>query len=100
MPYIKQLQRQKFKEALTHLTEKISDEGELNYLISSICHIYLGEHGIRYCHFNSVLGALEAAKFELYRQHIALYEDLKASQNGTLEIPTQKAPQYERSQGC
>ena len=35
-----------------------------------------------YQNYNDALGALEGAKLELYRQHIAKYEDVKIFQNG------------------
>jgi hypothetical protein len=42
---------------------------------------FLGEQP-RYADFNNAVGALECAKFELYRRLVAPYEDFKMAENG------------------
>jgi len=59
--------------------------GELNYVITRICHRYLLWHGGKYEHFNGVVGVLECAKLELYRRVIASYEDRKIAENGDVK---------------
>jgi len=87
MPYIP-------KEDRRHAVwSKPRTPGELNYAIHVIVEQYLQQRAIvvpcgrnDYIDFNDVLGALEAAKLELYRRMIAPYEDKKAAQNGDLEM--------------
>lgn len=85
MPYIKFEDRQKFNDILTVLKNKLPEiqtEGQLNYLITKICHIYIDQKGLRYKNLNAILGALEGVKLELYRRIISDYEDDKIVQNG------------------
>ena len=60
------------------------DAGELNYVITKLCHEYLEHHGVNYRNINTVVGVLECAKLELYRQVAAPYEDKKKSENGSV----------------
>lgn len=83
MPYIKQEDRVAlyFEPSDTPQTP-----GELNFVITSIAHRYIQEHGQTYGVFNSVIGALECAKMELYRRRVAPYEDKKIEENGDVEF--------------
>lgn len=82
MPYIKQQDREKFRLALEEIPSP-ANAGELNYLITMICHKYLTENApINYQLFNDIMGALEGAKMELYRRKATPYEDIKIYQNG------------------
>ena len=82
MPYIKKEDREQFKEALACVKLKTpKNSGELNYLITKICHLYF-EQNLCYQSFNDIMGALEGAKLELYRRKIAKYEELKIIANG------------------
>ncbi len=65
--------------------------GELNWIVSDAIHCYmkrtLGRDDydtvqMRYAKINEVIGVLECAKLELYRQIAAPYEDIKKAQNG------------------
>jgi hypothetical protein len=56
--------------------------GELNYAITRMCNKYLTKLGKNYTNFNTVIGALECSKLELYRRLIAPYEDQKKNLNG------------------
>ena len=73
MPYVPAHRRQ---------WQKADNAGELNYLITSVCHRYLEEHGERYQTYADILSALEGAKLELYRRWVAPYEDRKIEENG------------------
>jgi hypothetical protein len=55
--------------------------GELNYALTKVVLRYLGPEP-NYQRFNDVLGALEGCKLELYRRHIAIYENGKLFENG------------------
>lgn len=57
-------------------------EGELNFVITSLCVEYIEQKGLNYAHVNEVIGALECAKLELYRRVAAPYEDKKIKENG------------------
>ena len=56
--------------------------GELNYMITSICHGYIDKRGTSYAVLNEVMGALACAQAELYRVRAAKYEDQKMVENG------------------
>lgn len=58
--------------------------GELTYSLYLDCVRYLERqgNGLRFQDFAEVLGALEAAKLELYRRRVAPYEDIKLQENG------------------
>jgi hypothetical protein len=87
MPYIQQSDRDKFNlqsvegQPVIPL-EKIETCGELNYIITLICHNYIKRKGLRYQNINDVMGALEGAKTEFYRRVAAPYEDQKIIENG------------------
>lgn len=83
MPYIKQADRDRLKP-LTDMMESasIKTPGELNYLITLLTHSFLNQKPESYQGYNDVLGALEGAKLELYRRHVASYENDKIKENG------------------
>ena len=83
MPYIKKENRDKLK-ALTQALDglEITSAGDLNYLITMITHKYLNQKPESYNMYNDAIGALEGAKLELYRRHVALYENDKIKENG------------------
>ena len=82
MPYIKDENRDKFSVPLTELTESITCEGDLNYIITSLIHLQLNKRGLNYQNINNLIGVLECAKLELYRVIAAPYENLKIKENG------------------
>jgi hypothetical protein len=91
MPYIKPEDRKKFLGKGTHypnlaleLASRCENEGDLNYLITSLCLYYLGKEKESYKRYNSVIGVLECAKLELYRRDISAYKDGKIEENGDL----------------
>ena len=77
MPYINEESRNKIDDGVFP-----SNEGELNYMISSLLDEYLAEYGCNYTNLNQVVGVLECAKLEIYRRMAAPYEDAKMEENG------------------
>jgi hypothetical protein len=57
--------------------------GDLNYLITVLCHKYFEAHH-NYQGANDVVGVLECAKAEFYRRKVAPYEDEKLKSNGDI----------------
>ncbi len=82
MPYIKQEDRTRFEHWLRGASlSPPKTAGELNYLITRLCHIFLATDA-KYQDYNDVMGALEGAKLEFYRRHVAPYENKKIEENG------------------
>lgn len=89
MPYILKEDRKKFLVPLMNLEPKTP--GELNYILTMICHQYLAQssgvndkYASRYQAHNDVIGALEGCKLEFYRRMTANYEDVVIDRNGDL----------------
>jgi hypothetical protein len=83
MPYVNQTVRKLHESALEKIEiRKIEDSGELNYLLTEICLIYLKDKELRYKFINDVIGALEGCKQEFYRRMAADYEDKAITKNG------------------
>ena len=78
MPYITQDRRIKIQDGI----EVPRNAGELNYAITDVLTDYLTHHDESYQTYNDIVGALEAAKLEMYRRRIAPYEDGKKVVNG------------------
>jgi hypothetical protein len=55
--------------------------GELNYVITRLCHRFLDTRGRSYTEFNAVLGVLECAKLELYRRRMKEVREANAATN-------------------
>lgn len=81
MPYIKQNRRTEIAES-PECANLAENAGELNWVITTICHNYILEKGKSYSVLNEVIGVLECAKLELYRKVTAPYEDIKCKENG------------------
>jgi hypothetical protein len=60
--------------------------GELQYLIAEMIHQMLTnqDHPVRYADLESVMGALAGAQQEFYREVVAVYEDYKLQENGSV----------------
>ena len=87
MPYIKKEDRDKFWHNGTCLLDMAllcETPGDLNYAITIMIHEYIFRHGQSYSTYNEAMGILECAKMELYRKHIAPYEEEKIKENGDL----------------
>lgn len=81
MPYIEQAMREFLEK---HGISPGSTPGELAYVLYKTCLDYLPEDP-RYYNLNEVMGALECARQEFYRQQVAPYEDTKIEANGDIE---------------
>lgn len=82
MPYINKETR-----GLLSFGKKVAlpqSPGELNYMITTLIHKYLGQDKECYSKYNEVIGVLECAKLELYRRWLSRYEDEKINENGDL----------------
>ena len=86
MPYINQGTRNN----LDIKAYPINNVGVLNYTINKIIHQYILDFGLQYKTINDVIGVLECAKLELYRQIAAPYEDTKKEENGSVSILDRK----------
>lgn len=83
MPYIKKEDRDRLQSFTSSFEGvEIKTPGELNYLLTLLTHRYLNQQPESYQMYNNALGALEGAKLELYRRHVALYENEKIKENG------------------
>jgi len=82
MPYINKQCRKSFKDWADGFT--INTPVVLNFVITTICHNYIKDNGLRYQTLNEVIGVLECAKMELYRQVVMPYEDKKKAENGNI----------------
>jgi hypothetical protein len=61
--------------------------GELTYKLYADCMEYLGYGSTTpygYARFAEIIAALETTKLELYRRHVAGYEDIKLEENGDI----------------
>jgi hypothetical protein len=83
MPYISKNDRAKFNDFVS-VVEKLemTSPGDLNYLVTMLTHRYLNQKPEAYQMYNDAVGALEGAKLELYRRHVAAYENEKIQENG------------------
>lgn len=90
MPYITQEERLRLNSTDFVVRQTPQNGGQLNYLISKLCAEYIDEHGLRYQNISDVVGALEGAKMEFFRQLVNPYEELKLCENGGI-------PEYERN---
>lgn len=85
MPYIKSEKRSRLQPVLdAYAVADIKNPGELTYLLTMLTHRYLNQQPENYQFYNDCLGALEATKLELYRRHVASYEDDKMKENGDI----------------
>jgi hypothetical protein len=85
MPYIKEEDRRNFINLTREMHSKmIETPGELNYLITYLTLVFLGQKKESYQGYNDAIGALENAKLEISRRKISKYEDLKIEENGDL----------------
>ena len=56
--------------------------GEFNYIVTTLCNIYLKTHSESYYTLNEIMGILECAKQEFYRRAVVPYENDKIKENG------------------
>lgn len=103
MPYITQEERDKLDPIIDKLPTL--NDGELNYVITRICHRFLAKLGLRYMNLVRVLGGLICVMFELYRCVAAPYEDKKKAENGFISnldriTPEEKQAVWKCECGC
>ena len=83
MPYIEKIDREYYEYILIEAkAQGIATAGDLNYLITKLCNIYLNESGECYKTYNEIIGVLESAKLEYFRRNVAPYENKKIKENG------------------
>jgi hypothetical protein len=80
MPYIKPVDRPRFDKVIDQMPIILTD-GELNYVLTRICLIYLAKHGKKYTVINAIMGVLTCMQHELYRRIAGPYEDGKIVEN-------------------
>lgn len=90
MPYINDETKFKLQSILDNeewVTDAIntrsglSNPGELNYMLTTICRNYAGDK-YNYERLNAIVGALECCKLEFVRRMVSPYEDKKIAENG------------------
>lgn len=87
MPYISnQDVRARLNESVDKLLKDVEHVGDLNYIVTRLLHQYIIREYLSYSTVNAVIGVLECAKLELYRQVAAPYEDGKKRTNGAVSI--------------
>ncbi len=84
MPYINKAERKRFDFYLDALNANIISPGEFNYCVSRLAWDMVKRLGGNYAACNTVIGALECAKLELYRRVIAPYENDCIQRNGDI----------------
>lgn len=82
MPYISKKERELFDLSIHCLNTTIQTDGQLNYVISRLVIDFAKRQGGNYSAHARAAMALEMAKMEYYRRHVAPYEDKKAAENG------------------
>jgi hypothetical protein len=95
MPYILKQDRERLDGAIQAVMDALESEtpimtmGEINYVISSIFWKLFNRRK-SYAFANDLIGVLECVKLELYRRHIAPYEDEKIKQNGDIVLTSKQ----------
>ena len=82
MPYIRQIERENLIPHIDELSKMIEHDGMLNYTITRLCHNWIIKVGKKYTRLNQVIGVLQCASMEFYRQLASPYEDIKKAENG------------------
>ena len=91
MPYIKKEDRDKYEHATAVIAAILagipSDRlgGELNFVIYSIVKKYFNLSEMKYAKINTIMGALECSRLEVYRRLAAEYEDGAIDRNGDVD---------------
>lgn len=80
MPYITDEQRIELGTGVSPETK-----GELTYLLYLTLVEWLQNGEKNFARHADAIGAIECAKLEFYRRHLAPYEDLKIQENGDVE---------------
>lgn len=87
MPYINRIARRKYDQTINDLLDILRANhvtpGDINYVFSSIVW-RLFDSNKSYTTGNELIGVLECVKQEFYRKKLAIYEDIKEKENGSL----------------
>lgn len=94
MPYILKIVRDRLKRGKP---PSMKDVGELNYELTLKAIQFFNDHGRSYATYNSIVGAFECAKLELYRRMITPYENLKQLENGDIDGYAEQEKQIQRA---
>ena len=84
MPYIRQIERDALDSKVDEISTIVEHDGQLNYIITRLCHNWIIKVGKRYTRLNQVIGVLHCAAMEFYRQLASPYEDIKKAENGSV----------------
>lgn len=85
MPYITEARRALIDDeidALVTAIGQVTNPGTVNYAITRILRGTLLADSPRYEDYNAAIGVLACAQLELYRRHVAPYEDEARERNG------------------
>ena len=91
MPYISEDRRDVLEPAVSKIVTAFHElnqldnklcAGDLNYLITVVCHEYIRANDMCYQTFNDIMGALSGVDKELYRVMTGPYEEVKRIKNG------------------
>jgi hypothetical protein len=87
MPYLPRQERIELDSLIPELVDVVLAGGtnpasNMNYLIAKISDEIVMRRGERYGLYNSLIGALECSKLEMYRRMIAPYEDEQIISHG------------------
>jgi len=87
MPYLVADERLDIEGIIPHLSKAILTPGttlpgNINFAVSSLVNEIVADRGESYALYNTILGALECSKLEIYRRMVAPYEDEKQKENG------------------
>ncbi|MBE3139911.1 MAG: hypothetical protein IMZ53_04915 [Thermoplasmata archaeon] len=89
MPYIDKSKRVMYDDYI-HAFELMhadkATDGELNYLVTGLCHSVIKKQGLKYGTLNKIIGVLTCVIQELYRKIAAPYEEVKLIANGPVSI--------------
>jgi hypothetical protein len=91
MPYLKQEIRQKFNLDLNNIFQVIQREphenwgGILNFIVTWLVKRCLYNR-MKYRHAETLIGALECCKLEIYRKLLADYENSKEAEMGKFNV--------------
>lgn len=93
MPYIENYRRIFFEDVLDKMETKLQtvgnlEAGDLNYLITKMCLMYIDIKGKSYRTLNEIHGLLNCANEEFRRRVTNVYEDSKIELNGDVFLNT------------
>jgi len=86
MPYIKQEKRNELDPHIDQFVIEMlranASEGDMNYAFTTIALKFFQPKS--YTEYGNIIKLLECVKLEYYRECMAVYEDLKKKENGTV----------------